>query len=409
MAIKPIRVSQINSYIKRLLQIDPILKEISVVGEISNLKFHSSGNVYFSLKDESSKINCFMYGSIAEQLQGELQNGVEVVVTGNISVYEPLGNYSLKIIDIEIYGQGKLNLEFEELKLKLQREGLFDEKYKKELPKFPKKIGIITSETGAAVQDIIKIIKGKNEYVDIIIYSSSVQGKNASKDLIKSIKSANSDKNKADVIIIGRGGGSKEELSAFNDEDLARAIFESQIPIVSAVGHETDFSISDFVADKRAETPTAAGEIVVPDIFEIKEYLQELKEQMTFLVYSKLNQLNNRLRISDDKSLEKNLKNIIEYNDLNLKLKRENLLKLVKTKFNDKWHLVNKRKLELEALDPKAVLKRGYSIVLDENRNIIKNAENLSEGMELNISFQDSVVKTKIISIEKDKKVEDGR
>ena len=259
MGLKPIRVGQLNNYIGRVLKTDPILGNVSVIGEISNLKFHGSGHVYFSLKDEASKVNCFLAASNLERISCPMEEGMEIIASGYISVYERGGYYSLNIRDIEVNGEGQLAIQFEKLKAKLEKEGLFAAENKKLLPAFPSKIAVVTSETGAAVRDIIRTIKNKNDYVDILVYPVLVQGPAAAKDIADAITDINENYRDIDVIIKGRGGGSMEELWAFNEEMVARSIFASEIPVISAVGHETDFTISDFTADFRAATPTRAS------------------------------------------------------------------------------------------------------------------------------------------------------
>ena len=266
MAVKPVKVSQLNGYIKRILQTDPILGNVSVVGEISNLKFHGSGHVYFSMKDEGSRLNCFLPSERAESLRYELSEGMEITASGYIYLYERGGSYSLNIRDIEVAGLGNLSIAFEKLKEKLGKEGLFDAEHKKEIPFFPEKIAVVTSESGAAIRDILKIIKNKNNYVDILIYPVLVQGPAAAGEIAEAICDINENCPDVDTIIVGRGGGAMEELWAFNEEIVARSIYNSNIPVISAVGHETDVTISDFVADRRAETPTAAANLAVPDL-----------------------------------------------------------------------------------------------------------------------------------------------
>ena len=265
MAVKPVKVSQLNGYIKRVLQSDPLLGNVSVIGEISNLKYHGSGHVYFTLKDEASKISCFLPYEYRKDLRYELSDGMEIIATGYIYLYERGGTYSLNVREIAVEGVGNLMAAFERLKDKLSKEGLFDENYKKPIPFFPRKIAVITSETGAAVRDIIKIIRSRNNIVDVLVYPCLVQGPGAAAEIADAIEAVNRLFPETDTIIVGRGGGSLEELWAFNEEIVARSIFASRIPVISAVGHETDFTIADFVADKRAETPTAAAQMAAPD------------------------------------------------------------------------------------------------------------------------------------------------
>ena len=237
MGLKPVTVSQLNSYIKRILQTDPILGNVSVRGEVSNLKFHGSGHVYFSLKDEKSRINCFLPSDRAVQIGRALQEGMEIIASGYIYLYERGGSYSLNVTDLEKAGQGELAIAFEKLKQKLAKEGLFDQEHKKLIPAFPHKVAIVTSETGAAVRDILKIIQKKNNCVDVLVYPVLVQGPGAPQQIADAIRDLSENYPDVDTIITGRGGGSMEELWAFNEEIVARSIYESKIPVISAVGH----------------------------------------------------------------------------------------------------------------------------------------------------------------------------
>ena len=280
MAAKPVKVSQLNAYIKRILQSSPVLSNVTVIGEVSNLKFHSSGHVYFSLKDEKGKISCFLPADIAVSMDKSIEEGTEAVVTGYIYLYERGGSYSINVKTIEKSGTGNLAAEFEKLKKKLEAEGLFDRSAKKPLNPFPRRVAVVTSDTGAAVHDIIKIIRSRNRYVDILVCPVLVQGPSAASDISSMITELNEKCPDTDVIITGRGGGSMEELWAFNEESVARAIAASDIPVISAVGHETDFTIADFAADVRAETPTAAAVLAVPDINELVMYTEELMQSI---------------------------------------------------------------------------------------------------------------------------------
>ena len=287
MHIKTLTVSQLNRYIKNTLDADFILNYASVKGEISNLKIHSSGHIYFSLKDEGSKINCVMFKSYAYKLNFDLENGMDIIAHGNISVYEKEGSYQLYVKEMKREGIGELYIAFEKLKEKLKNEGLFDESNKKEIPRFCKKIGIITSPTGAALRDIINVTKRRNKGIELLIYPALVQGIDASKTLIAGIKALNKIED-LDIIILARGGGSIEELWAFNNEDLAYEVYNSKKPIITGVGHETDFTIVDFVSDKRAPTPSAAAEIAVFDrevlVKEILNYKYTIKNSMENII-----------------------------------------------------------------------------------------------------------------------------
>ncbi len=368
MALKPISVSQLNDYISRVLTTDPLLGNVSVIGEISNLKYHSTGHVYFSVNDESSKINCFFPSSYAKNLTVNLTDGMAVTLNGYINVYKKGGTYTLFVRSITVEGEGNLAIAFQAMKDKLEKEGLFARDHKKLIPEFPKKIGIITSKTGAAVQDIIKIISSRNTMVDIIIFPVSVQGEGAAATMVKALKEIeeNPDLGAIDTLIIGRGGGSTEDLWAFNDEALARAIYDCRIPIISAVGHEIDFAISDFVADRRAETPTAAAEMAVPDLRKTRDALEAFKKNL-------LLRLNNK----------------VDY----CELKAENLLKTIKNNMERRIssceYEINTLKLYLEENNPLHILEKGYAIVEDTGGKVISEAESMKSGEEYEIRFKD--------------------
>lgn len=385
MGLKPVKVSQLNNYIKRILQTDPILGNMSVFGEVSNLKFHGSGHVYFSLKDETSKINCFLPSNI-NYLAVDLKEGMEVILTGYIYLYERGGSYSFNVKDIEIAGQGELALKFEKLKKKLDSQGYFDTAHKKEIPAFPQRLAVVTSETGAAVRDILKIIKKKNDFVDILIYPVLVQGPNAADEIAAALDDINTNYNDVDVIITGRGGGSMEELWAFNEEIVAESIYRSKIPVISAVGHETDFTIADFVADARAETPTAAADMAVPDTDILREniifYKNELKRDLSRFAEFKRKQL----EALNPENLERDIQSRIVVEQMkadSLSKSMEDTIKLQLSSCENRLSLI---KESLEAINPTAILAKGYSVVTDSGGNIIKDiCNNLKIGDKINI------------------------
>lgn len=356
MALKPIKVSQLNSYIKRIINTDPILGNASVIGEISNLKYHSSGHVYFSLKDENSSVRCFIPNSNVTKLRYRLTEGMEIIAIGYVSVYERGGYYSLNIKDIQVNGEGSLSIAFNELKARLQLEGLFDPIYKKQIPQYPQKIALVTSETGAAVQDMIKIIKSRNNMVDVLIYSVLVQGNDAATSIAGAIDDINNNIKDVAIIIVGRGGGSKEELWAFNEEIVARSIFASEIPIISAVGHEIDFSISDFVSDLRAETPTAAAALAVPDLYELKKQLLQTKEIMRKKLINKVENL-------------------------------ENIIKL--------------KKQRLESNNPRNIIAKGYGAIVNENGDLILTVDDVKVNDKIKIILKDGEISTSIENIKR--------
>lgn len=368
MALKPVTVSQLNDYISRILTTDPLLGNITVTGEISNLKYHSSGHIYFSINDEYSKINCFFPASYVKNLNYELGDGLEVIINGYINVYKKGGTYTLFVKNVTVAGEGNLALAFQLLKDKLLKEGLFDPAHKKSIPFFPHRIGIVTSPTGAALQDILKIITSRNNLVDITVFPVQVQGEGASEDIARTIDMIGKEpefKN-IDTIILGRGGGSAEDLWAFNEEILARAVYNCPIPIISAVGHEIDFTISDFVADKRAETPTAAAEMAVPDIGEIKLNIEKYRQDL-------FSGLNAKIR-TDSLMMESCMQDI-----------KNNMAR----RLADYSHQIETMRLLLEENNPESVLKKGYSMVTDMSGKAISSVKEIKMNEKYVLSMKD--------------------
>ena len=401
MGLKPVPVGQLNNYIGRVLKTDPILSNISVVGEISNLKYHSSGHVYFSLKDDSSRVNCFLSWGNLQNISCPLEEGMEVVAAGFISVYERGGYYSLNVRDIEVNGRGQLAAAFEKLKAKLGEEGLFREEHKKELPFFPLKIAVVTSETGAAVRDIIRTIKNKNKVVDILVYPVLVQGPAASGEISSAIDDINVNYKDVDVIITGRGGGSMEELWAFNEEAVARSIYESEIPVISAVGHETDFTISDFIADRRAATPTAAAEMAVPDTGELKAELDRISLEMTSDLGLAIARRKERLEALNPTAFARNLKSRILYEQVNADRLIEAMGDAMNNRLVSARNRVEMLREFIESSNPKAILARGYSVVTDNSGKIIRSTDELSEGLGVNIETGNGTAEAVITGIKK--------
>ncbi len=401
MGLKPVPVGQLNNYIGRVLKTDPILSNISVVGEISNLKYHSSGHVYFSLKDDSSRVNCFLSWGNLQNISCPLEEGMEVVAAGFISVYERGGYYSLNVRDIEVNGRGQLAAAFEKLKAKLGEEGLFREEHKKELPFFPLKIAVVTSETGAAVRDIIRTIKNKNKVVDILVYPVLVQGPAASGEISSAIDDINVNHKDVDVIITGRGGGSMEELWAFNEEAVARSIYESEIPVISAVGHETDFTISDFIADRRAATPTAAAEMAVPDTGELEAELDRISLEMTSDLGLAIARRKERLEALNPTAFARNLKSRILYEQVNADRLIEAMGDAMNNRLVSARNRVEMLREFIESSNPKAILARGYSVVTDNSGKIIRSTHELSEGLGVNIETGNGTAEAVITGIKK--------
>lgn len=390
MKIKTLSVSEVSNYLKKIIDNDFILMNLSVKGEISNLKYHSSGHIYFSLKDEGSKINAIIFKDDALKLNFRLEEGMSIRVKGRVSIYPPSGNLQLYIKEVEEEGEGDLFVRFEKLKEKLKKEGYFHEENKKPIPLFPKRIGIITSKTGAAIRDIINVSRRRNSLVDLVLYPAQVQGENAYKTIIDGIRYFD-EKKDVDVIILGRGGGSIEELWNFNEEELAKEIFKCKIPIISAVGHETDFTISDFVSDLRAATPSQGAEIAVPleeDLYlNIKGAEEFLNKEITSLLLKekeKVKSLEKILKLQSPK--EKIVNSYIEVD--NLKNRLESILL-------SKIH-IEKEKLKginnlLMASNPISLLNKGYAII-EEDREIIKSIEQLKNDKDIKITLKDGKV-----------------
>lgn len=385
-------VSQINSYIKKIIDNNLILNNIWIKGEISNFKLHYSGHMYITLKDDNSVLKAVMFKSSARTLSFTPNDGMKVMARGRISVYEAGGAYQLYIEEMIPDGVGDLYAAYEKLKKTLLEEGLFDQKYKKTIPKFPKNIGVVTATTGAAVRDIINVISRRYPYAHIIIYPSLVQGVGAASNIVKAIEYFN-DKNMADTLIVGRGGGSIEDLWAFNEEIVARAIFKSKIPIISAVGHETDFTIADFVADLRAPTPSAAAEIAVPSQTELISSISVTKSRLISSI-TKVIQHNN-LYLKNLKI--KNPKDRIQEKSLKL----DNMIKEMEKYLNIKM-LQNKKNLcelcgKIDALSPLSVMARGYAIALKDDGTVIKTVKDLNCGDEFDLKMTDGQKKCKVI------------
>ena len=435
-------ISALNKAIKNMFDEKRELQNIHLKGEISNFKKHSRGHLYFTLKDETSSLSAIMFSSSAINLNFEPKDGDKVLVIGRVSVYETGGTYQIYVNDMQLDGIGNLYLEFEKLKKKLEAEGLFKKEYKKPIPKYPSRIGIITAPTGAAIRDVLSTIKRRYPICETILFPALVQGVDAKDDIVRKLEIANTFD--LDVIILGRGGGSIEDLWAFNEECVARAIFKSKIPIISGVGHEVDFTISDFVADLRAPTPTGAAEMAVPNTSDVINYFNQINTRLikamnnkiTILekelnkykesyilknpmsLYEKEEQnfdyLYERLKKSMSRILENNqnrynkvkdnyiLKNpnvliidkIYNYNDLIKRLK-VNINKILEDKKNTYINSLTK----LEVLNPITTLKRGYSVT-KVNDKIINSIHNLHEKDDITVTLSDGIIKGKITKIE---------
>lgn len=400
MTQKPITVSALTAYIKSLLETDEHLMRVYLSGEISNLTLHRSGHVYFKLKDDKAVISAVMFRSSAARLRFVPQNGTKVVVLGRISVFEPNGNYQIYIDQMQPDGIGDMYLIYEQLKNKLDKEGMFNPAHKKPIPKLPKRVGVITSPTGAAVRDIINILSRRCKLCDILLYPALVQGEGAEADLLKALDYFDTQKN-VDVIIIGRGGGSLEDLWAFNSERLAYRIYNMSIPVISAVGHETDFTICDFVSDLRAPTPSAAAELATPDQNQILQSLSKADERMRASLKKQYDFLKDRyLRLASSRALT-DADAITETRQMIVDNLIERLCKNTSLKISRAENTFASAAAKLDALSPLKVLGRGYIVAQNQNAKIIKSALELDIGQSITLTLKDGRADCNVAKIEK--------
>lgn len=394
-------MSDINNYIKQLVSNDGILSGLSVRGEISNFKHHYTGHMYFTIKDENSVLKCVMFKSQASLLKFVPQNGNKVIVSGYVSVFERDGQYQLYASDMQPDGLGSLHLAFEQLKARLQEEGLFDAAIKKKLPLLPQSIGVVTSSTGAVIRDIINVTYRRHSRMKLVLYPVAVQGAQAAGQVASAIEKFNR-YGRVDVIIVARGGGSLEELWAFNEEVVARSIHASRIPVISAVGHETDFTICDFVADMRAPTPSAAAELAVPDLEVLRYKLQNYSVRMKGALVKKLNLCETQLqKIKTRPVFQKPFDRLNQY-----RLKLDNDIKHL---FRNNEMLTKDKKAQfallagkLDALSPLKIIERGYSVVRDVNSSVVSSIAQISEGDMLEISLKDGKANCSVVSAHED-------
>lgn len=400
---KVFSVAQINAYIKRIFQSDYALNRISIKGEVSNCKYHSSGHIYFSLKDDKSQISCVMFAN--QRISGldfEMENGQTVIVSGSISVFERNGTYQLYANEISLDGIGRLYVEFEKLKEKLYREGLFDHEKKKPIPRNPKTIGIVTAKTGAAIHDIMSVAKRRNPYIQLVLYPAQVQGDGAAETIVRGIETL--DRYGVDTIIIGRGGGSIEDLWAFNEEKVARAIYAAKTPIISGTGHEVDTTIADYAADLRAATPTAACELAVPDLRETLDAIDARKRSLSVQIRHilrnyelRLEQYSGKLRRFDPKlQLQEQRMTLAELEDRLTKR-----MDYLRNRYQHRLELYAQR---LHGLSPTAKLIGGYGYLSDQSGQPVVSAKHIAKGDEIQITISDGSLKTKVSEVTLNKK-----
>ena len=416
---KYLTVSAINRYLKAKFDNDDNLRTVFLKGEISNIKYHTTGHIYFSIKDENSKINAIMFSSSAKKLLFKPIDGSKVLVTGRISVYEATGGYQIYVDEMLEDGIGNLYIAFEKLKQELSKEGLFDQKYKKQIPKIPNRVGVVTASTGAAIKDILSTIKRRFPICEVILFPSLVQGDSAKEDIVKNIKLA--ENYNLDVLIIGRGGGSIEDLWPFNEEIVARAIFDCTIPTISAVGHEIDFTIADYVADMRAPTPTGAAEMAVPNMSDLINNINNLKIRLNEAINKKINYqklylesiknsyaIKNPLIMYESKKqkldiLIDNLNNILlkKYDNAKHKfemLKNNYILNNPNVLYKDQASKLDNLIEKLELINPLGVLKRGYALAYQDNK-VINNIKEINKDSNILIKLHNGEINTKVLDV----------
>lgn len=432
MAINYLSVQALTKYIKRKFEADPHLREVYVKGELSNVKLHNSGHIYFTLKDEHTQIQSVMYKMQAKQLTFKPENGMNVLIRGDVNVYEVAGRYQMYAKEMQPDGVGSLHVAYEQLKKELATRGYFKQEFKQAIPKFPNRIGVITAKTGAAIRDILSTLERHYPLAEVVVIPTAVQGKVAAKDIAKAIALANQQAN-IDTLIVGRGGGSIEDLWAFNEEIVAQAIFESRIPIISAVGHETDTTIADYVADLRAPTPTGAAKMAVPDRLELLQHVESLRtrliqhtqaqlkhersrltrvqnaypmlypERLYRPFVDQLAQLDERLQRSSMQRVEQQrqkwmrleqqlqvyspLKEIV-YEKRKIEAIQQNLSKTIKQYVQREQQRFTTTVHALEMLNPLAIMTRGYAIVYDE-QSVVKSVDSLQENQKIDIQLVD--------------------
>lgn len=390
-------VSQISQYIKNMFTQDYMLKSVSILGEISNLKYHSSGHIYFSVKEGDAVLDGIMFKSSAASLKFRLKDGMRVIITGSIETYKGNSKYQIYARTITLDGQGELYQKYEQLKIKLEEMGMFDDMYKTPIPKYATRIGIVTSKTGAAIQDIINVSKRRNPYVNLFLYPALVQGEGAFLSIINGIKVL--DDFGVDIIIIGRGGGSIEDLWAFNEEEVAKAIFECNTPIISAVGHQTDYTIADFVSDLRAPTPSAAAEIAV---FEYDKFLDDLDNYENILkkhIYKKIEIYRNKTLSYERIVKSKSPRSIINFKKHKLAEYENNLKQCINNTIVQKKNRLGIIATKLEGKSPLYKIGNGYAYIAKEDNKKIKSIKDIKLGDEINISLRDGILKGNVTDI----------
>lgn len=399
-------VGQVNRYVKNMFTQDFFLQKVYVKGEVSNCKYHTSGHIYFSLKDETGTLTCVMFAGQRRGLSFRMKDGDKVVVGGSVDVYERDGRYQLYAKEIILEGAGALYIRFLALKQELEDMGMFAQEYKQPIPRFIRRLGVVTAPTGAAIQDIRNISYRRNPYLQIILYPSLVQGDGAAASIVKGIRML--DEADVDVIIVGRGGGSIEDLWAFNEESVARAVFECRTPVISAVGHETDFTITDFVADLRAPTPSAAAELAVDDYRSVVEAAASYGERLHRAMYGKLDLQRSRLEHYHTKFMYLSPENRIREQRQRLLDLEEGICEAMERQIREKRQTLAVYLERFSGLSPLRKLNRGYSYVADKNKKAVTSVEQAKVGDRLFISVTDGCMETEVRSIRKEERTHGG-
>lgn len=396
-------VSQLNEYVKMLMDSNPVLCDVWLKGEISNFTNHyKTGHFYFSLKDENSLVRAVMFKTYACRTPFLPKDGMKVIVRGRVSAFVRDGQYQIYVSEMLPDGIGSMYVAFEQLRKKLEAEGLFDEKRKRRLPQYPERIGIVTSPTGAAIQDMINILGRRFPCAKILIYPAQVQGAEAPKQLIAGLEhfSNAQGEDRVDVVIIGRGGGSAEDLWAFNNEQLAYAISKSTVPVISAVGHESDFTICDFVADKRAPTPSAAAELAVPDMIDLKRQLVEIENKMSATVSQTIKGYRQSLKYLSESGVLSGPDSIVNERRMGVLFACERADRAQRNIIENCRHTLEKNVAKLEALSPLSVLARGYAVVNDNDGNTIKSVSDVTKNDKISVRVSDGLINATVVNTE---------
>ena len=396
-------VSQVNAYVKRILSQDVLLSRVQITGEISNFRRHSSGHLYFALKDSGAAVSAVMFASDAVTLRFLPRDGIRVIVSGSVSLYEKTGQYQLYVHSMVPDGVGALYQAFEELKNKLQQEGLFDESRKRPLPAFPRKVGLVTSPTGAAVQDMIRVTKRRNPGIQLVLIPVLVQGEAAAASIVAGIQAAQ--KSGADVLIVGRGGGSIEDLWPFNEESVARAIAASEIPVISAVGHETDFTIADFAADTRAATPSMAAELAVPVAAEVLASVDNLLRRMNLAISGRIRTARQALDAIAARPFYRRPQDLLVTRRQDIDIVDTALRNALRRQLDTRRHELDKALLQFRYLDPEEPLSRGYSIVYTTNGEMVSSTADVSLQDLYKIRLSDGEMLARAEGVRKKEKV----